>query len=210
MQTKALLAGLALCALLAPTAVLAQTKADVVSKGARFELKKVLKDEGTTVVLFVQETSAMEQQFLADLEKTIPPKEKIGLGVVRLKDVEAPAAQQYEIKATPTAIVYDRFGRELARTSQPDEIKAAVRKGQLMARIKWVDEDDPKAPEVYGRPAEALKRGMPGIIKTMSLRPEAVKMMNLISAIHFSDGFLKRREHEMIAAYVSSLNRCKF
>ena len=210
MQSKSLLAGLVGCALVLPAGVPAQTKADVVSKGARFELKKVLKDEGTTVVLFIQDTSAMEQQFLSELEKAVPKNEKIGVGVVRLKDVAAPAAQQYAIKATPTAIVYDRFGRELARTSQPDEIRVALRKGQLMARIKWVDEDDPKAPEVYGAPAEALKRGLPGIVKTMALRPEAFKMFNIMSSMHFSDGFLKRREHEMIAAYVSSLNKCKF
>ena len=100
--------------------------------------------------------------------------------------------------------------REIGRSSQPDEIRAAVRKGQLMGRIKWVDEDDPKAPEVYGAPAQALKRGIPGIIKTMSQRPEAVQMMNIISRVHFSDGFLRRREHEMIAAYVSALNKCRF
>ena len=44
-------------------------KADVVSKGARFDFKKSLLEEGTTVVLFVQDSSAMEQQFLMDLEK---------------------------------------------------------------------------------------------------------------------------------------------
>ena len=197
-------------ALFFPVAVRAQGKAPVVSKGPRFEIKKVLKDEGTTVLLFIQDTSIMEQQFLSDLEKQLPLGDKVALDVVKLKDLTAPAAQQYTIKATPTAVVYDRFGRELARTSEPDEIKAAVRKGQLMARIKWVDEDDPKAPEVYGRPAEMLKRGIPGIIKTMALRPEAFRMFNIMSSIHFSDGFLKRREHEMIAAYVSGLNKCKF
>ena len=202
--------GLAACLLALPCIVHAQSKAEVVSKGPRFDIKKVLKDEGTTVVLFVQDTSVMEQQFLADLEKQITRNDKVGLDVVRLKDLAAPAAAQYTIKATPTAIVYDRFGRELARTSQPDEIQAAVRKGQLMARIKWIDEDDPKAPEVYGAPAEAIKRGLPGIVKTMALRPEAYKMFNIMSSMHFSDGFLKRREHEMIAAYVSSLNKCKF
>jgi hypothetical protein len=124
--------------------------------------------------------------------------------------MSAPAAQQYQITATPTALVYDRFGRTLARTSVPGEIVAAVRKGHLMARIKWFDEDDPAAPQVYGAPPEALKRGLPGIVKTMGLRPEAFKMFNIMSEIHFSDGFLKRREHEMVAAYVSALNRCKF
>ena len=202
--------GIAACALLAPGFVHAQSKAEVVSKGPRFELKKVLKDEGTTVLLFIQETSVMEGQFLADIEKQLPRGDKVGLSVVRLKDLSAPAAQQYMVKSTPTAVVYDRFARELARTSQPDEIRAAVRKGQLMARIKWVDEDDPKASEIYGAPPQALKVGIPGIVKTMAQRSDAYKMFNIMSAMHFSDGYLKRREHEMIAAYVSSLNKCKF
>ncbi len=207
---KSLILGLVVCAIVCAGAAQADAKADVVSKGSRFEVKKVLREEGTTVVLFIQNTSAMEQQFLADLEKQLPDSVKVALRVVRLNDVAAPAAQQYAVNTTPTALVYDRFGRELARTTQPDEIRAAVRKGQLMARIKWIDEDDPKAPEVYGAPAQALKRGLPGIVKTMSMRPEVFKMFNIMSEVHFADGFLKRREHEMVAAYVSSLNKCKF
>ena len=207
---KSLILGLAVCTVGLSAHGQTRIKADIASRGARFEVKKILQEEGTTVVLFVQDTSAMEQQFLTDLEKLLPGSGKVALEVVRLKNLEAPAAQQFTIKATPTAVVYDRFGRELARTSRPEEISAAVRKGQLMARIKWIDEDDPRAPEVYGAPAQALKRGLPGIVKTMALRPEAFKMFNIMSDIHFSDGFLKRREHEMIAAYVSSLNKCKF
>jgi hypothetical protein len=183
---------------------------EVVSRGSRFDVKKSLLEEGTTVVLFLQDTSVMEQQFLTELEKALPLDKKVALSVVRLKDTRAPAAQQYAVQATPTAVIYDRFGKEIARTSQPEEIRAAVRKGMLMARIKWIDEDDPKAPEVYGAPPEALKQGLPGIVKTMALRPEAYKMFNILSTMHFSDGFLKRREHEMVAAYVSSLNKCKF
>jgi hypothetical protein len=202
--------GLMACAIGWPGSAHAVSKAEVVSKGKRFEIKTVLKAEGTTVILFLQDTSMMEQQFLTDLEKLLPDDEKVALEVVRLKEVTAPAAQQYAIQATPTAIVYDRFGRELARTSQPEQIRAAVRKGQRMARIQWIDEDDPKAPQVYGVPPEALQRGLPGIVKTMALRPEAYRMFRILSEIHFSDGFLKRREHEMIAAYVSSLNKCKF
>jgi hypothetical protein len=201
---------LAAAFLLAPAACMAQAKSEVVSRGQRFEIKRVMKDEGTTVLLFIQDTSVMERAFLADLEKQLPQSDKVGLDVVRLKDLAAPAAQQYMVKSTPTAIVFDRFAHELARTSAPDEIKAAVRKGQLMGRLKWIDEDDPKAPEFYGAPPEALKHGIPGIVKTMSLSPMAFRMFNIMSTIHFSDGFLKRREHEMIAAYVSSLNKCKF
>ena len=73
-------------------------------------MKKVLKAEGTTVLLFINDTSMIEQQFLADLAKQLPA-DKIALNVVKIKDVTAPAAQQYDVKATPTALVYDRFGR---------------------------------------------------------------------------------------------------
>ncbi len=198
----------ALCLL--PALGQAQGKIELASKGERFDVKKVLKEEGTTIVVFVQDTSVIEEQFLTDLKAEVAKNAKVALEVVRLKALTAPAAAQYSIKSTPTAIVYDRFGHELVRTSQPDEIRAAVRKGMLMARIKWIDEDDPRAPEVYGAPPAALKRGIPGIVKTMALRPEAYKMFNIMSQIHFSDGFLKRREHEMIASYVSSLNKCKF
>ncbi len=207
---KPLLTGLAACALILPGAVQAQIKSEVVSKGQRFEIRKILKDEGTTVVLFIQDTSVIEGQYLASMEKALPNTNKLALDVVRIKDTTAPAAQQYRVKSTPTAVIFDRFGHEIGRSAQPDEIRAAIRKGTLMGRIKWIDEDDPKAPEVYGAPPEAFKRGIPGIVKTMSLRPDAFKMFNMMSAMHFSDGFLKRREHEMIAAYVSSLNKCKF
>lgn len=201
------LAGAVLCVFCA-SACAADT--DVVSTGARFSVEKALVPGGTTVVLFVQATSAMEQQFVESLQREVNPDDRVALRLVRLKDVLAPAAQQYAVKATPTAIVYDRFGRELARTSDAGEIAAAVRKGRLMGRIKWMDEDDPRAPETYHATAEQLKRGVPGIVKTMSMTPEAFQMFNIMSEIHFSDGFLKRREHEMIAAYVSGLNKCRF
>ena len=100
----------------------------------------------------------IEQQFLTDLAKQLPA-DKVALKVVKVKDLTAAAAQQFSIKATPTALVYDRFGHELTRASQPEEINAAARKGRLMARIAWVDEDNPKAPEVYGMTPEAIKRG---------------------------------------------------
>ena len=210
MHIKSLLLGLTAGAVCLSTGAVSQTRSQVISRGQRFEIKKVVREAGTTVVLFVQDTSTMERQFLADLEQLLPHSEKVVLDVVRITDPSAPVAQQYTVKSTPTAIVFDRFGKEIGRSGQPDEIRSAIRKGMLMGRLKWIDEDDPRAPEVYGAPAQALQRGIPGIIKTMALRPDAFKMFNMMSTMHFSDGFLKRREHEMIAAYVSSLNKCKF
>ena len=193
------------------SAVPASNRVEVVSTGRRFDLKKALRPEGTTVVLFIQDTSAMEQQFLDELEKQLPNNDRVALRVVKLRNLDAQAAKQCDLKATPTAIVYDRFARELARSSSPDEIRAAVRKGMLMARIAWIDEDHPKASEVYGFPPGMRPPGqLPGIVKTMSLKPEAFSMFRNMSQIHFSNGFLTRREHEIVGAYVSALNKCRF
>ena len=135
---------------------------------------------------------------------------RVALRVIRLKSLQDPAARQHEITATPFAVVLDRFGKPLARSGDPEQIAQAVRKGLRQGRIAWVDEEDPKAPEIYGRPAEALRGGVPGIIKTMSVRPDAMQMFMELSRIHFTNGFLDRRTHEMIAAYVSSINKCKY
>lgn len=186
-------------------------RAEVISTGRRFDLKKALRPEGTTVVLFIHDASAMEQQFLDELEKQLPNNDRVALRLVKLRNLDAQAAKQCELKATPTAIVYDRFGKELARTSAPEEIRAAVRKGMLMARIAWIDEDHPRAAETYGFPPGMRPPGqLPGIVKTMSLKPDAFQMFRIMSQIHFSNGFLTRREHEIIGAYVSSLNKCRF
>lgn len=185
-------------------------RAETVSTGRRFDLKKVLLREGTSVLLFIQDTSAMEQEFLASLEQQLPEDKRLALRVARLKNLDAPAAKEHEITMTPTAIVYDRFGKVLTRSSQPDEIRAAVRKGMLMGRIQWIDEEHPMAAEVYGFPQGAAPRMLPGIVKTMSLRSDAFQMFRIMSQIHFSNGFLSRREHELVGAYVSALNKCKF
>jgi hypothetical protein len=201
------LAGLALSAAGAPPTT---TASEVVSTGAVFDLKKAALPEGTTVLVFTQATSAIERQFVADLGKSLPLGSHLALRVVRLQSLRAPAAGQFQVKSTPTAVVVDRWGHILGRSEKPDEIRAAVRKGMLMARIRWIDEDDPLAPSVYHAPPQAIRRGIAGIVKTMGLRPDAMQVFMAMSDIHFSDGFLKRREHELIAAYVSALNKCKF
>ena len=84
-----------------------------------------------------------------------------------------------------------------------------------MARIRWIEESEAtgEAAEVYaawlaanpGRPA------IPGILKCLSQRPDLLRDMNDVSdRIHFSEGHLTRRVKEMIATYVSALNRCPY
>ena len=44
----------------------------------------------------------------------------------------------------------------------------------------------------------------------MSLRPDFLEAILKASNLHFSDGALTRAQHEMIASYVSALNRCHY
>jgi hypothetical protein len=52
---------------------------------------------------------------------------------------------------------------------------------------------------------------IPGILKCFSLRPDLfTDVVAMSERVHFSDGHLTRRVKEMIATYVSALNRCPY
>jgi hypothetical protein len=82
-----------------------------------------------------------------------------------------------------------------------------------MARIRMVDEADAKGPLAgeYAKAKAASPLGIVAqIIKTMSLRPDFLAAIQAASRMHFTDGALTRAQHEMIASYVSALNRCRY
>ena len=52
---------------------------------------------------------------------------------------------------------------------------------------------------------------VPGIIKCFGSRPDFLRqVVDFSNTIHFSEGHLTRRHKEMIASYVSYLNRCPY
>jgi hypothetical protein len=82
-----------------------------------------------------------------------------------------------------------------------------------MPRIRWVDEHEAtgKLAEIYDRARTEFPGGMvPDIVKTMSLRPDFLRGILRAAQLHFTDGALSRAQHEMIASYVSALNRCHY
>lgn len=82
-----------------------------------------------------------------------------------------------------------------------------------MPRIRWVQDGDASGPtdEAFAAIRKTSSRGsVPDILRTMSLRPEFMRAVNDASLLHFSDGALTRAQHEMIASYVSALNRCHY
>ena len=82
-----------------------------------------------------------------------------------------------------------------------------------MARIEMVEESEAEGPlaELYAVSKSRSVAGVvPEILRTMSLRPDFLAAIDAASRMHFTDGALSRAEHEMIASYVSALNRCRY
>jgi hypothetical protein len=82
-----------------------------------------------------------------------------------------------------------------------------------MPRIAWVEDADATGPlaELYATlRAQSSSGRVADILRTMSLRPDFLAAIDQASRLHFSDGALTRAQHEMIASYVSALNRCHY
>jgi hypothetical protein len=82
-----------------------------------------------------------------------------------------------------------------------------------MPRIRWVEEGEATGDlaEIYRAILEKGRPRVPGILKCFSLRPDFLQdVIQFSERVHFSDGHLNRRTKEMIATYVSGLNRCPY
>jgi hypothetical protein len=55
------------------------------------------------------------------------------------------------------------------------------------------------------------RQQVPGIIKCFGARPDFLRqVVEFSNTVHFSEGHLSRRQKEMLASYVSYLNRCPY
>jgi hypothetical protein len=190
-------------ALAAPAAPAGPT---ILSPAREAALTGRLTPEKPTLFLFFRPASTMERSLADELQKELGAR--AGLQWISLKSGAEPLAKQYEVTETPTALVYDRRGRLVARSSDPTQIREAVRKAAGVMRIDWAADDDPRMEQV-----EKLlgRRPAAGIMRTMSLQPEYLAGIHALARkAHFADGFLDRRTKEMIATYVSGLNDCRF
>ena len=84
-----------------------------------------------------------------------------------------------------------------------------------MARIGWVEEVDAtgETAELYDawRQANPSRDKSPDILKCFSTRPDVLKHMLAFSyELHFRDGALTWATKELLATYVSALNRCEY
>ena len=83
-----------------------------------------------------------------------------------------------------------------------------------MARIRWIEEADATGDAAAAYQEYMKRRGrdfVPDILKCFSLRPDFLRqVLEFSDTVHFSDGHLSRRVKEMLATYVSALNRCPY
>jgi alkylhydroperoxidase family enzyme len=94
------------------------------------------------------------------------------------------------------------------------EDAGGVSGGGMMAWIRTISEQEAEGPlgDLYAKVRQNPHFGMvPNVIKAFSLRPEiAAAVTRLSSAATFGGSHLSRVQEEMIAAAVSSVNRCHY
>lgn len=84
-----------------------------------------------------------------------------------------------------------------------------------MARIGWIEDDkaEGEVANLYSAWKEANpgRTKMPDILKCFSQRPDVLRHMMAFSyELHFKDGHLTWATKELLATYVSALNRCAY
>lgn len=83
-----------------------------------------------------------------------------------------------------------------------------------MSHIRIIEDDTTtgEAAAAYEAWRAATGRDrVPGILKCFAYRPDFFRqVVEFSNTVHFTDGHLDRRTKEMIATYVSALNRCPY
>ncbi|MFM7320325.1 MAG: hypothetical protein ACKO5K_02225 [Armatimonadota bacterium] len=187
------------------------TEALHVSRGNRFDRTVAALPNVPNVTVFYNPESPSDRAIVADFVARRRNSDQVGLHLVAVDSIGAPVCAQFEIKELPTVLVHDRFGHELARSADPGVVFPAILKALSTARLAWIDEGSPQAAETY-RNLGGGKFPVPSILKTMSLRPEWMETFDRLSrtSIFADNTALPRRLKEMIATYVSGINRCKY
>jgi hypothetical protein len=89
------------------------------------------------------------------------------------------------------------------RTIPPDESDESFQKALADQRSLY--------PKEYAEPVQALDQGLPGIVASHSLIPEALyHAFSTFGSLMSPDLPLSRRQHEMIATTVSQTNACHY
>lgn len=96
-------------------------------------------------------------------------------------------------------------------TLMPDYIQDVSKLGLKIKLIQDADATGDTAAAYDEWRTKSGRTQMPGILKCFGQRPDFLRqVMAFSNTVHFSEGHLSRRYKEMIASYVSYLNRCPY
>lgn len=100
---------------------------------------------------------------------------------------------------------------EEMKALMPDYIQSVSELGEKIRLIQDADATGDTALAYDEWRAKSGRNKMPGILKCFGQRPDFLRqVMQFSDTVHFSAGHLSRRYKEMIASYVSYLNRCPY
>lgn len=100
------------------------------------------------------------------------------------------------------------------RSQKNEDLSKAESRAKRSTKIRIIEDaeatGDTAAAYDFWR-AGSGRTQLPGIIKCFGARPDFLrKVIEMGNVVHFSEGHLSRRHKEMIASYVSFLNRCPY
>jgi len=97
------------------------------------------------------------------------------------------------------------------KTLMPDYIQDISKLGLKIKLIQDAEATGDTAKAYDEWRAASGRTQMHGILKCFGQRPDFLRhVMQFSNTVHFSEGHLSRRYKEMIASYVSYLNRCPY
>lgn len=176
-----------------------------VSTAREVSLARQIVPEKATAFVFVRPESSLEAAFVRALRQRAG--RRVAIREVHVRTGAEPLVAQYQVGTTPCALVYDRRGKFWGRSSDPDEIDRLVERAADVMRIGWADPGDPRYAEmerILGRP------GNSGLFRTLSLRPALLKPVWELHRLRREGTAIDDRTRELVATYVSALNRCRF
>jgi hypothetical protein len=90
-------------------------------------------------------------------------------------------------------------------------IRTTPLEGEDEAVLKAMTDQRHLYPQEYGQPVQELDQGVPGIVASHTLIPQALyHAFATFGALMSPDLPLQRRQHEMIATMVSLTNKCHY
>lgn len=97
------------------------------------------------------------------------------------------------------------------KTLMPDYIQDVSKVGLKIKLIQDAEATGDTAVAYDEWRAKSGRTQMPGILKCFGQRPDFLRqVMEFSNTVHFAEGHLSRKYKEMIASYVSYLNRCPY